>query len=275
MMNSKPTAAIIYDYDGTLARGNSLEAGLIPALGMTGREFWVLVKTLAKQHDADEILIYLQQVLEKAAQNGHRVTQKSLAEHGSKALFFQGVQGWFDHINGVAERLGLQLEHYVLSSGLVEMISGSPIAGEFKQIYASRYLYDQQGVAQWPAIAVNYTAKTQYLFRINKGIQSNWDNSGVNQRIPHSQRAVPFQRMLFIGDGETDIAAMKVMREKGGYALAVFDPEQPAGQQELLRQLVAEERCNYIAPADYRPGSQLDTLVSGLLQKMSQQMTSR
>ncbi len=268
-MTPRPTAAIVYDYDGTLARGNSLEASLIPALGLTGREFWLLVKSLSKHNDADEILIYLQQILEKASQNGNQVTAAWLAEHGSKAVFFQGVQDWFRQINRVADQLGLRLEHYVLSSGLVEMISGSPIAGEFKQIYASRYLYDQQGRAQWPALAVNYTGKTQYLFRINKGIDSNWDNSAINQRIPHGQRAVPFERMLFIGDGETDIAAMKVMREKGGYALAVFDPEQGSEEQQLLRQLVAEDRCDFIAPADYRPGSQLDSIVSGLLSRMA------
>jgi hypothetical protein len=145
------------------------------------------------------------------------------------------------------------------------MISGCALAGRFKRIYASRFIYDAEGQAVWPGVAINYTTKTQFLFRINKGIDNSWDNTGVNRWIPMHERPVPFQRMIFVGDGETDIPAMKMVRQQGGCSIAVFDPQKFGSLQEHVSRLIAEDRVSFVAPADYRDGSQLDVTVKGIL----------
>ena len=171
--------------------------------------------------------------------------------------------------NEYAAGVGLELQHFIVSSGVRSMIEGCPIAGEFQQIYASSFIFDENGVAVWPGLSINYTTKTQYLFRINKGIENCWDNEAVNKWMSMETRPVPFQNMIFIGDGETDIPSMKMVRHQGGQAVAVFDPEKWDRLQERIYGLIAEDRVNFVAPAVYEKGSQLDVTVRGLLGRMA------
>lgn len=268
MNESAVRAAIVYDFDGTLARGNIQEHSFIPSLQMEPAEFWKHCKVLAEENDADEILAYMLMMLQKARELGLPLTREILARHGSQVQLFQGVPAWFDHVNDFAAGLGLCLDHYIISSGIQEMIEGCPIHSAFKKIYASRYLYDEHGQASWPALAINYTTKTQFLFRINKGIATTWDNTSINEWVPPAQRPLPFERMIFLGDGETDVPAMKMVRHQGGYAVAVFDPDRFVKNQSVIHKLIAADRCNYVAPADYRQGSQLDVTVCGILQRI-------
>ena len=263
-------AALIYDFDGTLARGNMQEHSFIPALQRKVSEFWADTKVFAQEHDADEVLTYMRLMLQEAVRLGRPLTRESLAQHGAGVPLFEGVTEWFSHINAFGEALGLTLDHYVISSGLHEMIAGCPIYPAFKQVYASRYLYDEAGHANWPAVAINYTTKTQFLFRINKGIDSTWDNRSINEWASPEVRPLPFQRMIFIGDGETDVPAMKMVRYQGGYAVAVFDPEKFAQNQSTIHKLISADRCNYVAPADYRKASQLDVTICGILQRIAE-----
>jgi haloacid dehalogenase-like hydrolase len=173
------------------------------------------VKAKAKQHDADEILVYMWRMLEVARDKQKAVTRDLLVEHGRKTPLFAGVETWFDRIDAYAANAGLTLEHYVISSGIEEMIAGCKIYGAFKKVFASRFIYDDKGVAIWPGVAVNYTTKTQFLFRINKGIPNTYDNAEINKWMPLDERPVPFTRMIYIGDGETDIPAMKMVRHQG------------------------------------------------------------
>lgn len=264
-------AALVYDFDGTLAKGNLPEHGLFPELGINTeherKTFWDENKRRAKQHKSDEVLSYMKAILERAEKRGVKLTREYLVQHGRKVPFFKGVEEWFERINGFAEVDGFRLQHYVISSGLLELIEGTAVYSRFEFVFASAYEYDESRCPVWPAVGVNYTTKTQFLFRINKGILNVHDNDEINKWQPKEERPVPFSRMIFIGDGDTDIPSMKMVRYQGGQAVAVFDPDEFKNprKQEAMRRLIAEDRVDYVAPADYSPGSQLEITVRGIL----------
>lgn len=263
--------ALIYDFDGTLAEGDCAQHGLMPELGIIDiSSFWQSVKQRAKEDDGDEILSYLGLLAETANKlNSKELSESNLIKHGRTIPLFPGVESWFKRINNYAEQHGLELHHYIISSGLDAMIRGTSIGSEFRNIYACKYHYSPDGeTAIWPAQAINYTTKTQFLFRINKGIDNSWDNAAVNKFIEPEAREIPFQRMIYFGDGDTDIPSMKMVRYQGGVSLAVFDNKKWDGKstQEKVEKLISEERANYVVPALYTEGSQLDVTVKGLLQ---------
>lgn len=266
--------ALVYDFDGTLARGNIQEHSLLPEfLGVSKEAFWAEVARRKKQHNADQILVYMGLLLEHARAKNKAITREILAEHGRSTQFFAGVEEWFGRMNDYAATHGLALEHYVVSSGNEEMIRGSAIAAQFAHVFGCTYLYDEEGRAIWPATAVNYTTKTQYLFRINKGVDAVWDDESVNRYTPMEARPLPFSRMIYMGDGDTDIPSMKMVRHQGGYSVAVFDPEQwndgSGKTQEKAYKLIAEDRAHFVVPADYTERSQLDVTVKGLLGRIA------
>jgi len=264
----KPVIAIAYDFDDTLTVGNMQEHKLLPALGETKDSFWPAVKAETKSQDADEILTYMRLLLERAEAKGVEFSQKYLADHGRGMPLCEGVAEWFGRMNQRAADKGFELQHFVISSGLEEMIRGTSIEHEFAHIFASRYAYTE-GVAIAPAVAVNYTTKTQYLFRINKGIFNCYDNAAVNRWMKPGLRPVPFERMIFIGDGDTDIPSMKMVRHQGGYSIAVFNPETERGLKNAHR-LLAEDRVNYLADANYTQDSILDITVHGIIDRIAE-----
>ena len=259
--------AIVYDFDGTLAEGNIMDHSLIPSLGQSKEAFWDEVKCRAKRHDSDEILIYMHYMLELAQGIGLDLTEALLREHGGNAPLFEGVGDWFARINEHGRSLGLQIEHYIVSSGLREMILGSTVSDEMRIVFASGYIFDDDGKAKWPGVAINYTNKTQFLFRINKGIDNTFDNKKINEWVPLAERPIPFERIIFIGDGETDIPAMKMVRHQGGHSVAVFDPGRWVHQelQRKVHRLIAEDRCHFVAPADYSANQQLEITIKGIM----------
>ncbi len=268
--------AIVYDFDGTLAPGNIQEHSLLPSyLKIAKEEFWKRVGEEKREHDADEILVYLRQLLERAASLGLPITRDVLREHGAATPLFEGVTEWFSRINAHALERGLLLEHYVISAGNEELISGTCIAGEFRKVFASRYRYDEAGRAIWPAVSINFTNKTQYLFRINKGVDNNWDQEPVNRWVPLRERPIPFSRIIYLGDGDTDIPSMKMVRHQGGHSIAVFDPKRWDNRelQSKVYALIAEDRVHFVAPADYRDGSQLDVTLKGVLGRIARDVT--
>lgn len=272
MPDSPLRAAIVYDFDGTLAPGNIQEHSLIPeCLKGTKEAFWRLVAKEKETHDADEILVYMRLLLTKAAELGTPLTRCLLQEHGANTPLFAGVPDWFDRINQHGAERRLDLEHYVISSGNEEMIEGTSIAKKFRKIFASRYQYDEAGHAQWPAVAINYTSKTQFLFRINKGVDNSWDHDPVNRWVPLEERPIPFSRIIYLGDGDTDIPSMKMVRHQGGHSVAVFDPERWAKRelQNKVYNLIAEDRAHFVVPADYTDGSQLDITIKGILGRIA------
>lgn len=267
--NRYPTA-IIYDFDGTLARGNLQEQSFIPDIKMSREEFWAEVKTRAKSCDADEILVYMHLMIEKAAENGVTVSKEELHRHGKEAPLFPGLadKAWFNRIDKYGAECGLDLNHYIVSSGIDEMIRGCPIIDAFNQVFASKFIYRNENAA-WPGVAINYTTKTQYLFRINKGIKNHWDNDTINSYMPENERPIPFSRMIFIGDGDTDIPTMKMLTYKGGHSIAVYDPNRAARDLAKIHRLISDGRVEFVAPADYEEKSQLEIIVKGILGRIA------
>lgn len=267
--------ALIYDFDGTLARGNMQEVTFIPSVGMDIGDFWGEADRLTREADADNILMYMQLMLARAREHDQPITRKLLAEHGQDVKLFDGLKtdltgpGWFDRINAFGAQYGLDIEHYIISAGLEEMIDGCPIRDAFHHVFASKFVYDRNGVAIWPAVGVNYTTKTQYLFRINKGVLNHYEHERINRFIPDDARPVPFERMIFLGDGDTDVPTMKMMHTKGGFSIAVYDPRNSKRDQDKIYGLISEDRVNFVAAADYREGSALDLIVKGLVGRIA------
>ncbi len=260
--------AIAYDFDGTLAPGNIQEYDFIPAIRMTSDAFWNEVKSLAKQHDADEILVYMGLMLEKARAAHVPVRKKDFEDFGNQVSFFDGVEDWFKRINKYGKESGVRVEHYVISSGIREMIAGTKVANEFKAIFASSFWYEHNGIAHWPALALNYTTKTQYLFRINKGSLKVYDNSKINNFVPKADRPIPFENMIFIGDGETDIPCFRLVKDQGGHSIAVYKPRNRKGKSRS-KSLIADGRVNFSAPANYEDGKELDCIVKAIIDKQT------
>ncbi len=270
-MTEPKRTAIIYDFDGTLARGNLQETSFIPEIGMTKEEFWEGVKKRTQEEDADEILVYMHLMLDEARKRGVRVTRDDLRRHGEKAPLFPGLEdkSWFGRINEHAARCGLALEHYIVSSGIHEMIEGCAISDDFHRIFASKFIYDKDGGAMWPGVGINYTTKTQYLFRINKGVDNHWNNKKINGYMPEDKRPIPFDRMIFLGDGDTDIPTMKMLTYKGGHSVAVYDPKKTDHDIKKIYRLISDGRVEFVAPADYTENSQLDIIVKGILGRIA------
>jgi len=252
--------AIAYDFDGTLADGNMQEHQFLPDIGMKPKDFWAEVKRLTKEHQADEVLVYMNLMLRKAAAAGVPVRRDDFKARGKAIQLFDGVEEWFDRISGYGRAQGVRIQHYLVSSGNAEIFAGTPIASKFAQVYASKFMFDQNGVAAWPALAVNYTTKTQYLFRINKGAFDLSDNSKVNQFVEKRDRPVPFENMVFIGDGSTDIPCFRLVKEQGGLSVAVFKPH-TKGARRKADNYNKDGRVHCAVPAIYTDGSELDRII--------------
>jgi phosphoserine phosphatase len=269
MARKHVSVAICYDFDGTLSPGYMQNYDFIPRLGMKPASFWSKVKQLAKDQDGDEILIYMGQMLREAAHAGVSVKRQAFVDFGRTIELFDGVEEWFSRINAFAKSHEVALEHYIVSSGLREMIEGTKISGAFKKIYASGFWYDHEGVACFPALGVNYTTKTQYLFRINKGVLDVWDKDKVNKYVLPSDRPIPFSNMLFLGDGDTDIPCFRLVKDLGGHSIAVYKPGARRGGKATADKLKDEGRVNFSVPANYTDGSDLDRAVKGVIRRIS------
>lgn len=266
-MDYRFTIALIYDFDGTLAPGNMQEYDFIPAVGKSNKEFWSEANTLAEEQDADMVLTYMARMIQEAKSKGLSLRREAFQESGRHVTLYPGVKEWFARINAYAAERGICILHYINSSGLKEIIEGTSIAHEFRKIYACSFLYDIDGIAYWPAVAVNYTNKTQFIFKINKGVESVFDSKLVNRYIPEQERAVPFQHMIYVGDGTTDIPCMRLVKNFGGYSIAVHSPDEKGARKEMAS-LVRDNRVNHVCPADYTPDSQIDILVKTIIDKI-------
>ena len=263
----KPIVAIMYDFDKTLCTKDMQEYAFIPTLGMTSSAFWGEVNTMTDKEEMDNILAYMYKMFEKAREKKIPVTRKTFHEMGMKVEYFNGVKTWFERINNFGKEAGVRVEHYIVSSGIKEIIEGTEIADYFKKIYACEFLYDYNGSIQWPKFAVNYTAKTQFLFRINKGVLTIDSKSAdkLNRFTPENERPVPFRNMIYIGDGLTDVPCMKLVKSNGGQTIAVFDQEKGKEAAELLNKA---DRVNFVAPADYGPDSDIEVIVKSIIKKI-------
>lgn len=262
-----PIVALIYDFDGTLSPGNMQEYSFIKAIGKDKDEFWAETATMADNQDSDNVLVYMLLMLQKAKEMGISLRKESFQQFGESVELFKGVESWFNRMNEYGREHGVIVEHYINSSGMKEIIEGTTIANEFKTIFACSYYYDNNGNAIWPAASVNYTNKTQFLFKINKGIDSIRDSVKINESVPEDQKRVAFPNMVYFGDGETDVPCMKLIKQLGGTAVAVYEPNN-SKKQESAKRLIKQERVNYVCPADYSQGKNLETLVKAIISKI-------
>ena len=257
--------AFVYDFDGTLAPGNLQENSFIPEIGMKSSDFWDEVNQRARKQQADPILIYMQLMLEKARsveppEKRVSVRLDEFRRRGAEIQFFQGVPDWFDRIKEYGKCRGLKIEHYIISSGNGEIIDGTSIARKFEKIYASRFVFDENDVACWPALAINFTTKTQFLFRINKDAHDLSDDKKINEFVPEECRPIPFKNMVYIGDGQTDVPCFRLVRAQGGLSIGVYEPSAKNARKKA-KLLSKDGRVHYVVPANYEKASKLDSIV--------------
>ena len=263
---NKPIIAIMYDFDKTLCTRDMQEYTFIPSVGMHPDEFWQLTGEIAAAETMDSILTYMYCMVEKARETGIPLTRESLVACGKDIEYHKGVEEWFERINRYAEEAGVIVEHYVLSSGLKEIIEGTSIAKYFKKIYACEFLY-KNGQAHWPKMAVNYTNKTQFVYRINKGVLDINNNVDLNSSRPENERRVLFSNMIYIGDGLTDVPCMKLVKQSGGHSIAIYH----TGEHDMAAPLLKHHRVDWMFEADYTEGSELDRTMQLLLKNLAYQ----
>ena len=266
-MRKSPIVALIYDFDGTLSPGNMQEFGVIQAIGKKPQEFWQESDEIALGQDASNILSYMKLMFDEAKKAGIKLRREDFKSFGAAVELFPGVSEWFKLINEYGKSKGVRIEHYINSSGLAEMIEGTAIAKEFKRIFACSFLYNKEGEAEWPGVAVDYTAKTQFLFKINKGILSIRDNKKVNESQAEDNKRIPFPHMIYFGDGETDVPCMKIVKMFGGNSIAVYNPDIKK-KVNVARKLLRQERVNFITPANYTKESRTYEVVCSIIDKI-------
>lgn len=254
-MSKSKIIALIYDFDKTLSTTDMQNFKFIENLGMTPAEFWDLTSKFSEKHHCEKILSYLFVMMDECRKKNIPLTEEYLNSLGKYVTYYEGVLSWFDRINQYGEERGVIVEHYIISSGNREILKGTKIADKFKQIFACNFVYDDNGLAIWPKMIINYTAKTQCLFRISKGSLDIRDDNTVNQKI--TEKHVEFENMIYIGDGITDIPCMTLIKERNGLSIAVYK----SGQSETAEPLYYDKRVVAAVTADYREGTKLDRLV--------------
>ena len=261
----KPKVALIYDFDKTLSTKDMQEYSLIPLFGMVPKEFWDRSNSFAKDNAMYKNLAYLWTIITVAKERNIPLTRELFVEMGKDVEFYSGVMEWFDNINGLGEQIGVEVEHYIISSGLREMIEGTPIAKYLKEVFACEYLYDDNGAPCWVKNVINYTTKTQFLFRINKDALDISDEKKVNEFIYHRDRDVPFENMIYFGDGSTDIPCMKLVHVNGGHSVAVYANEK---MKRVAEELYKDHRVTFMECADYSKNGALYKIVFDVMNRI-------
>lgn len=263
-MSDLPIVAIMYDFDRTLCTKDMQDYSFIPSLGMTESEFWQYSNSLGQREHMDSILAYMYAMVKISKDKNIPLLRQNLVDMGKNVELFKGVEGWFDRITEFGIANGMQIEHYVISSGMKEIIEGTPISKCFKSIFACEFLYDENGNGVWPKTDVNYTNKTQFVYRINKGVLDVANDNDLNRSMPDDSKRVPFCNMIYIGDGLSDVPCMKMMKAYGGYSIAVYQ-----NKDSKVEDLLKKGRVDYIYPADYSENTGLDITVKNIIRKMS------
>ena len=263
-MKNKTIMAILYDFDKTLSTTDMQNYAFIPALGMTPDEFWGATGVFSDKTGVERILSYMYMMVKLAKEKGLHLTKEQLREFGTNVKYYPGVEDWFKRINEYGEEKGVHVEHYLISSGTKEILEGTSIAKEFKEIYGCEFLFDEETHEPiWPKLAINFTQKTQYFFRIHKGVLDVNDDKGVNAKLAVNR--VPYENMVYLGDGMTDVPSMVLVKQNGGKAIAIYTKK----DKKVMQTLTKSERVNYCCLADYRENSQLDDIMKMIIDKIS------
>lgn len=264
-MEKKTIIALMYDFDKTLSPKDMQEYSFIPSIGMNPEEFWQEANRIAIRSSMDKILAYMYLMLKRAKKNDLSITKESFISLGKDVKLYPGVKTWFKRINDYGKSLGLEIEHYIISSGLKEIIEGTSIAKEFKRIYACEFHYNERGNADWPQQAINYTTKTQFLFRISKGVLDTLDDDTLNSYMREEERRVPYRNMIYFGDGLTDVPCMKLVKAYGGQSIAIYQKK----KFHKVQRLIDEGRVNYVCASDFTQDSELEKIVKLIIHRMA------
>lgn len=262
--------ALIYDFDGTLSTTDMQDYGLIPEFGMKPKEFWPIANQWSVDNGADQVTGSMYFFVKTAREMGIKLTRENFRKAGQNIIYFKGVEEWFDRMTAYGKDLNLQVEHYIISAGYEEIIEGCKIYKYFKNVFGCSFAYGEDGTPVWPARVINYSTKTQYLSKINKGLGKLEDRL-VNEFMPDEERPIPFRRMIYFGDGSTDIPSMKLTKERNGTAIAVYNPKDTATSKKKALKLLKDGRVNFALPADYREGKQLDVVIKTILDKIAKE----
>ena len=261
----KTRVAFLYDFDKTLCDRDMQEYKFIPALGLTPQEFWGQTGVLAESCKMERILSYMYLMVKLAKEKGIPLTRSFLNECGKNIKYYKGVETWFDRINKIGEDLGIEVEHYILSSGTTEIIEGCKIAHNFKKVYGCEFHYDENGIADFPLNTVNYTTKTQYFYRISKGVLDITDDVNLNSKMRKEDKRIQENNFVYFGDGLTDVPCMKLVRSSGGKSIGIYQP----GKISKVSDLLLDGRCDFISKADYSEGSELEDIARTILERIS------
>lgn len=264
MINKK--VAIMYDFDYTLSPDYMQTYSLLPSLNIDTDRFWSDCTELATAQNMDSVLAYMFLILDYARRKNLPIRYEEMKTQGEKVCYYKGVETWFDRINEYGKSMGLEVEHYVISSGLRELIEGTSIADKFKRIFACSFAYDENNNAYWPKQVVNFTTKTQYIYRIRKNVIDRlFDSKEVNEWVADEDK-LPYRQMIYVGDGDTDIACMQLMKDKGGTSICVYDPE-VLKAHDTAEKLFFDNRVNFVASADYSQDSRMEIIIKNLLRR--------
>lgn len=257
MAKKTPIVCIMYDFDKTLCTQDMQNYKFIPDVGLSPKEFWSQTGDFGSKTQMEKILAYMYMMKLKAKDAGIKLSKDYLRSLGSSIEYYKGVEGFFKRINDFGKSEGVKVEHYIISSGIKEIIEGSSIAKCFKKIYACEFFYNEQGEAIWPKLTINYTQKTQFVFRISKGVEKIDDDDAVNNKMSKDKRRVFYQNMIYVGDGITDIPCMQLVKDKGGKSIAIYQDIKKVNASKLIQ----DERVNFICKADYSDGSEIDKII--------------
>ena len=261
-MAKQPIIGIMYDFDKTLSTTDMQNYDLIPRLGMTPEEFWGATSEFTDATGVERILSYMYMMIEKAEQKGIKLDREFLKDCGKNIKFYPGVSTWFKRINEYGESKGVQVEHYLVSSGTIEIVEGCSIYPYFTRAWGCEYYY-KDGKPVWPKLAINYTQKTQFYFRISKGVVDVKDDNSVNEKTP--DRRIPYRNIIYMGDGMTDVACMTLVKHNEGTSIAIY----PEKESDKVRALYTDGRCNFMCRADYSAGSDLEKVVKLIIDKVA------
>ena len=262
-MAKQPIIGIMYDFDKTLSTTDMQNYDFIPNLGMTPEEFWGSTTEFTNEYGVERILSYMYMMIAKAKEKGIKMTREYLNECGRNIKFYPGVTTWFKRINEYGESKGVKIEHYLVSSGTMEIVEGCQIFPFFTKAWGCEYYYDKDGNPVWPKLAINYTQKTQFYFRISKGVVDVTNDNSVNEKTP--ERKIPYKNIIYMGDGMTDVACMTLVKHNEGTSIAIY----PEKESDKVRSLYTDGRCNFICRADYTAGSDLEKVIKLIIDKVA------
>ena len=258
---SQPIIGIMYDFDKTLSTTDMQNYAFIPNLGMTPEEFWGSTTEFTNKTGVERILSYMYMMIAKSKEKGIKLTREYLQECGKNIKFFPGVTTWFKRINDYGLEKGVKVEHYLVSSGTIEIVEGCSIYPCFEKAWGCEFHYNEQGEPIWPKLAINYTQKTQFFFRIAKGAVDVTNDNAVNEK--NLKLRIPYRNIVYMGDGMTDIACMTLVKKNGGTSIAVY----PEKDWEKVKQIYSDGRLSYYCRADYSAGSQMEQMIKLIIDR--------